>query len=911
MSFKEPLIQRSRCRLGGWVLSLGLCLLVPASQFAVAQDGNSETDPEARLERARELAQNGSWEAAAGVFASIDEDTYRQEVLLEQSRAHAMIGEYDQAVELLESELGDLADEPLLSTRLAELLRQTGRSARALEILETVVAGQSNPPVRALVRYGQTLDFRGDREQAVEMFNRAVSRYDRGEVFSSGGIAMVAVAYRELKRYQDANTLFSEAVRVDENNIEAHVLWGDLFEYKFNNTDARQSYNDALEINGQYPPALIGMARIDNSGNHLQRALEINPDEVEALVAFAERLMRNGNFEEAQRFLDRALETNPESVRALAIRAAIATMHERDSDYQSLRQRLEDFSPDNAEFYTLIAELLGHHYRFSEAVAFARQAIEANDRHWNAHTVLGNNLVRLGQEEEGRQHLERAFDNDPFNVRTSNLLQVFDTIDEYVTLESEHFRVQMSQRDARVLWPYMELLLENSWDQLVDKYGFEPETPVLIQVFENREDFSVRSVGLPDIGPLVGICFGQVITLISPDDLTANWQEIAWHELVHVFTLQMTDNRIPRWFSEGISTWEEGQKRDHWGRRKGLQLVRAVEEDRLRPVSQLDDAFTGASSNADLGFAYFQSFLVVDYINRQYGFDKLLELIESYGEVMEDGERFQQVFDISINRFDEQFRAWADQQVEAMNVFVHEDDARDEGAAHGHGPEENQSDELAELYNNQSLKRYMRRRIEEQPRDFQAHLQLGIVLFKEQSFEEALNHLRTAHEILPGYTGNPSPPLVMSQIHDQRGDRQAMLEQLEVLLQHQQHDYSSAMTLANAALENGNHERARRYTERALAVDPYQMDVHRASARIAEASGRTGRAVEEYRILAELEVTDPVEARTNLARAYLADDQPGEARMNALRALETAPTFEEAQGILLEAVERRDQEGQQ
>ena len=63
----------------------------------------------------------------------------------------------------------------------------------------------------------------------------------------------------------------------------------------------------------------------------------------------------------------------------------------------------------------------------------------------------------------------------------------------------------------------------------------------------NSEDFAVRSVGLPDIGPLVGIWFGKVVTLISPDALTANWQEIAWHEFMHVITLQMTDNRMPRW----------------------------------------------------------------------------------------------------------------------------------------------------------------------------------------------------------------------------------------------------------------------------------------------------------------------------------------------------------------------------
>ena len=120
----------------------------------------------------------------------------------------------------------------------------------------------------------------------------------------------------------------------------------------------------------------------------------------------------------------------------------------------------------------------------------------------------------------------------------------------------------------------------------------------------------MRSVGLPDIGPLVGICFGKVVTLISPDTLSANWQEIVWHEFMHVITLQMTNNRMPRWLSEGISVWEEREGRPYWGRSQGLDLVRAATEDKLLHIKDLNSGCSGARNNADLGFAYFQSYLV-------------------------------------------------------------------------------------------------------------------------------------------------------------------------------------------------------------------------------------------------------------------------------------------------------------
>ena len=197
---------------------------------------------------------------------------------------------------------------------------------------------------------------------------------------------------------------------------------------------------------------------------------------------------------------------------------------------------MDEFSPNNPQFLGDVADTFGNNYLFAEAVEFARAAIESDSEYWQGYTLLGSNLIRLGEEEEGKANLEISFENDPFNVLTSNMLKVFDTLETYATLESENFKVRMSQNDADILWPYLEPLLEESWDTLPAKYGFEPEGPILIEVLENTEDFAVRSVGLPDIGPLVGSCFGKVVTLISPDTLSANWQEIVRHEFMHVIT---------------------------------------------------------------------------------------------------------------------------------------------------------------------------------------------------------------------------------------------------------------------------------------------------------------------------------------------------------------------------------------
>lgn len=886
------------------LLSAGLVFSSGVSAQDDQLDDQLSTVNESPLYRGEQLLLTGSYAAASDIFQMAD-GLDINEAVVGASKAFAMMGNFQEAMRICELAIedGDYAAKPYISTQLAELKRATGQSIEALEILSVVIEEQYEAPVRTLTQYGSLLQFVGRKNESYDYLDQAVQRYNDGLVFASEDVAMVALASWLLDNFHDANSLFNEATRANPNNLEAHVLWGDLFLEKYNASDAERSYQEALDINNRYTPALVGIAKVVGDERALTRALAINPNSVPAMETYGQLLLINGRDEEAQDYFTRVLALNPEAIKTLSVLASQAALEERVDDFARYRDQVEGFSPNNPRFLGDIADTFGNNYLFDEAVEYANAALEADPQYWQAYTLLGSNQIRLGEEDVGKANLEIAYENDPFNVMTSNMLKVFDTLETYSTLESEHFKVHMSQRDSDILWPYLEPLLEESWDTLTAKYDYEPEGPILIEVFENSEDFAVRSVGLPDIGPLVGICFGKVITLISPDTLSANWQEIVWHEFMHVITLQMTNNRMPRWLSEGISVWEEREGRPYWGRSQGLDLVRAAEQDKLLHVAELNSGFSGARNNADLGFAYFQSYLVVDYITEEYGFEKLVELVDQYAFVKEDSERFDEVFDTSMNEFDAGFRGWIDQRVAEINVYVHTEDVPDEGEGHGHGVRENSSAILAELYNNASLKQHMRSRIEENPRDFQALLQLGIVLFKEESFEEAKFYLHEAHDMLPTYTGYPSPALVLSQIYEQQGDREAQLQQLAILLENLQHDYGSAMILAEAALEEEDFERSEYYIDRALQVDPYRSDVHELKARYAKTTANSQLAVTEYEVLLKLEINDPVEAHTDLAEAYISNGQLEDAKINVLTALEIAPSYRRAQEVLLQSID--------
>ncbi len=868
---------------------------------------NNATANSSKLNQATTHFRSGRYPEALNLFLKADAAD-RVSGVIGASRTWMMTGQYAAAEAICRKTLRERKGNARIISQLAEILSLTGRSDDAIDILEPVAKAAEASP-RSLVSYGKLLQLRGRSDEAAAVFQRAISLYDTGSVIESEDLAMIGVANWALERFHDANRLFRKALRTDPDNIEAEVLWGNLFRAKYNNAEARKSYSAVLKRNPKHVPALVGMARTLRgcaAQQLLEDALKVNGSAESTLEALAEIAIEDDRWDKAKTYLARILDINRESVNGRTLLAAIAYLEEDIGTYTALQQALAQFSPHNARFYARIAEICGRKYRFNEAVEMARLALKADPRHIKATTILGMNLLRLGLEDEGRRQLEQAFENDPFNFWTMNMLRVLDTLAGFETRRTEHFIVRMHPSDVDTLWPYLEPLLEESWETLTRKYEFEPQGPVLVEVFREHEDFAVRTSGLPDIGPVVAVCFGQVITLDSPHAFkpprSVNWQEVVWHEFSHVITLQMARNRLPRWLSEGISVYEENNGRAEWGRRQDLELVKAVQEDRILPVKALNEGFSKATSTQALSFAYYQSYLVVDYIVEHYGFQSLKDLIYHYGFPNQVEDIFMSVFRLSLASFEKGFNIWLDERVRRINVYVHQETTAAQRVPHGDDKTFPVAPSLPESSNPQAVTDALRKRIAAQPRDFEAHFQLGLILSKNADDDSAIKHLKIARDLLPEYAGVPNPRQTLADLYQARGNEAAMLDELEALARNQPHAFDACYRLAKAYLDRNNHAKAIFYLERAIAVDPYQSDVHRLLATTAYRTADYERAIREFKILTALEVTDPVSAYTNLAQAYLAGGDKKEAKRAALLALEIAPTFERAQIILLDSL---------
>jgi len=883
------LCARPSPRSGAPPVRCGLLLLL------ILLGGGAHVVAQSSVEAGLEKLRRGEYaEAIAQLRAALDMDPARAaEGLI---TAYVETGRYEDAERTARDVLArpdralSAGETARLEMLLGEVLLTIGRSEEALRAFDRALAREGWPgAIRASVQKGRVLWQMGRVEEARELLHRLCARALAQGLRSAEDLTWTARALAYLDRPHEANDLYAEAIERDPSFREAYLQAGELFVEKYNYAEAASFFRDALRINPNCARAHLGLARSTRlSGGsdalaHVQRALAVNPRLVEAHDLMAALLLEVGEVEAAERHLAEALRVNPHSLSTRALRAAAFYLEDRAADLDEEIRRVLSANPRYGELYATLAEFAVFNRRYPEAVEFARRAVELSPWLWRAWATLGVNLLRLGRDAEGREVLERAFAGDPFNVWVKNTLDLLDSMRAYSETITEHFLIRMAPSETPVLAPLVAELLERAYALLSERYQFRPEGPIIVELFPNHEDFAVRTIGLPGLGAL-GACFGRVIAMDSPSARprgSFNWASTAWHEFVHVITLQATAYRIPRWLSEGISVYEERRARPGWGHQWTLEFVRAFGEGRFVPLRQLEAAFLRPSSPEALSLAYFQASLIVEFLVERFGFERLRLMLALYRQ----GERtegvFQKAFGMSVEELDRLFREHVKRAI---------------------GPYLARLD-LDLLKRSEVSEEELREALARHPENFAAHLRLGRMLRARGDVEAAIVHLREALRLFPFHTGPGNAYEALAAIFEERGEAAEALRVLELWAAREEANDELLRRIVRLALKLGQKDAAEKALEAALAISPLDRDLQAQAGELYLEQNQPERAVRAFSAVLSLNPPDRAEAHYQLARALLAKGARAEARREILRALEIAPGFEKAQALLLKLVE--------
>jgi tetratricopeptide (TPR) repeat protein len=162
-----------------------------------------------------------------------------------------------------------------------------------------------------------------------------------------------------------------------------------------------------------------------------------------------------------------------------------------------------------------------------------------------------------------------------------------------------------------------------------------------------------------------------------------------------------------------------------------------------------------------------------------------------------------------------------------------------------------------------------------------------------------------AAALIPTVPGNDSPRKALADLAVKRGDTARAMKELETLLAYDHTNLEAARQLATLGDAAGDADRLRLAYERIVSIDPFDPAPHAALGRLALQRNDGAVASREFRAAIAAGPVDRASAHCDLAESYLHEGRTGDAKREAIAALEIAPTFERAQELLLKTVEAR------
>lgn len=773
-------------------------------------------------------------------------------------RAELELGRYDEAAKTLDESLKRLPTSLELRWLGRDVCRYTNQPERVKQLEAEIAQLVSQAPWR----YGDAAN------------RLVVARY----LLSQGA---------DPKKVLDG--LINEVKRQLPNFAPAFLASGELALEKGDFALAAEAFEQAVKINDSDPDAHFGLAQAYDPGDStkaqqaLKAALDLNPNHVPSLLMMADGLIDSERYDLADNVLDQVAGVNAQHPQAAACRAVLAHLRNRPDDEQKFREAALRPWPTNPAVDHTIGRKLSQKYRFAEGAAHQRLALKFDAGYLRAKMQLAQDLLRLGQEEEGWRLADEVSRADGYNVVAHNLMLLQENLAKFRTLEEEGIVARMEAREAEIYGRRVLDLLKRAKRELCAKYDVTIEQPIIVEMFPRQQDFAIRTFGLPGGAGFLGVCFGTVITANSPASQKEHptcWEATLWHEFCHVVTLNKTRNRMPRWLSEGISVYEERNADPAWGQAMTPFNRQMLLEEDLTPVSRLSAAFLHPATPRHLQFCYFESALAVEFLVEKYGLEALKGVLVDLAAGIEINEALTRHAG-SLEVLDAQFADYARKRAADL--------APDADWSEPDLPARADATRLAAW-------------LKDHPRNYAGLKRLARQLIDEKQWMAARVPLETMERLHPrdGAADGVYPLLARVYRELQENSRErSVLETLAGLSA----DNSDALArLTEITSQAGDWELTRKYALRWLAVNPLRPEPHRRAAEAAEHLHDDALAVASHSALLQLDPIDPAEVHLRLARVLRQGGDLAAARRHVLLALEETPRFRAAQRLLLEIV---------
>lgn len=823
-----------------WLLFGGAILLTGCGSRALTgsrplpqKEAAPPLTPDARLARGTtRLAESRYADAEADLSAALA-GSNAAAARLALSELAWMTGRYPEALQHARAAASAGADRQLVALAEARALRASGEVEGALAKLRAVPVGGAAPECRLLL--GELLLEIGKRAEAEPVLLTLIEDYneDRVPETDGAGMARVGRAAHLLRSPKDANDAFDQAERAEPSRVRTLLYRAELYLEKYDPGHAEEVLTEALQLAPKHPQANMLLAEVrlaqaldfDEAERLARVALAQNPRLTHAYYVLAGIAVRDQDLPAADKYVAEGLKGNPRDLPLLSMRAAVRFLAEDPSGFQQQKAQILKLNPEYSRLYSIVGEFADWEHRYDEIVVLMKEAVALDGKDSKAEAELGFNLIRSGSDQEGVAALGRSFRLDKYNVRVFNTLEMYEQViaKEYVTVSHPRFAIRYKTTERDLLERYVPQMMDRAFDAMVKSYGFTPETPVGVELYAERENFGIRTGGLPQIA-IQGVCFGKTLASMSPAHESFNLGMTLWHELSHVFHIQMSRSRVPRWFTEGLAEYETIIARPEWVRENDQELFEALRTERLPALGNMSRAFTRAEELDDVGTAYYASSQILVMLAQTYGHQKLADMLRGWGAGKTSDQVMASVLGRKATELDAEFKQFAEQKLGRF------------------------TQQFMPMQRKGRAER-LSKEAKAAPTDVKKQLRWVLALLRDGERERAEQVLLAVDKLDPT---NADARFVRAELQQQEHPEKS-IALLKQMVDAKQDGYAVRLLLAKLLAAAGDDPAARESLEKASSFDPLEATPHYMLAEIAHTRADDAAELAALRRLAQLE----------------------------------------------------------
>ena len=681
-------------------------------------------------------------------------------------RARALIGLGETNAALLLISGPTLASETSAQALAAKTLLENNRLDECGKRIDGLLAADPANLAGHLLK-GQWLEARGDFPAAIAAYDWFIDgpknylqlwQTDNTQFDNADDIVAFATA---IDRWATLTTAYKDVQQLNDTILNMYIRAFDLVDRQ--SVSARVAAAEFALSRGdeanteKFAGDLAAMAPLDHDVLRLQLEISVASGNIGAIQSTV-GAMRNvdpGSFDasmtevlglvHARRVAagERAAllyAQHPDRLEAIGLYAACAFVNADGEALPALMKKADALSPHRDDAQVIAAQVLNGLMQRPTAIDLLKTAIARTPWETAPRHLLGDLYLNDGYNKEARAVLDEAFKLDPYNLRTVNFLRLLDELDKYAQRPSEHMVVYYDKDADPIAADQIGPFMEKTYSDLVKIFKYTPDTKVVIQIYPNDDEFSVRMAGVPGIENF-GVSFGRVLATIAPRVGTRqgnfNWARVLRHEFVHTFNELATQNRCPRWFTEGLAVWQEGVPFRFDGVPR--EMYKRTMAGELFTIRQFPLAFVQPRQPSDGEQAYTQGAWLAKYLAATYGTDSIVKILAAYGEAKSDEAAFLAGTGRPIDKIEKDWFAWMKTQLAPW----HYDEASDKQsqALQKEGEQLLKAKKYAEALND------WQQACDLQPTEVKPHQRLAFLYLQKQLSDpaKAIEHLKFLH----------------------------------------------------------------------------------------------------------------------------------------------------------------------